>query len=117
MKLTEAELKTAKLIWEREPLASGELVKLCEQEFSWKKSTTYTVLKKLCKSGIFKNKNAVITSLITEERYNQLQGEQFIEDAFSGSLPRFLAAFMDGKKLNSQQIDEILKIIGQSGEE
>lgn len=117
MKLTQSEFKTADLVWEHEPLASGDLVQLCNQHFSWKKSTTYTVLKKLCKAGILKNENAIITSLISREKYEQLQGEQFIEDTFGGSLPKFLTAFMDGKKLNEKQVNEIISIIEQSGEE
>lgn len=117
MKLTKSELNTAILIWEREPMASGELVKLCEQKFAWKKSTTYTILNKLCKNGIFQNNNAVITSIISREKYEQMNGENFIEDSFGGSLPKFLAAFMNGKKLDSKQVDEIMEIIKNSGEE
>ena len=99
------------MIWEREPIGSGELVNLCEKELSWKKSTTYTVLRRLCQRGILQNCNAVVTSLIKKEEYMAIQSEQVLEDAFEGSLPRFVAAFMSRKKLSRKQIDEIQKLI------
>ena len=89
----------AELIWQHEPLTSGELVKLCEQELQWKKSTTYTVLKKLCEHGIFQNENGTVTSLLSQEGYNAVQSEKFVEDTFDGSLPAFLAAFTTRKSL------------------
>lgn len=85
----------------------GDLVKLCGQSFDWKKSTTYTVLKKLCEQKILKNEQAVVTSLIKEEQYHQLQGQEFINENYGGSLPRFLAAFMNQKKLSRKQVEEI----------
>lgn len=112
-KLAEGEARFAKLIWEREPISSPELVKLCEKEFAWKKSTTYTVLKKLCDRGIFQNENAVVTSLISEEEFNGYKSRKFVEDSFGGSIPRFLAAFMGGKKLTKKQAEEIKKLIDE----
>uniref|UniRef100_UPI00286EDF48 BlaI/MecI/CopY family transcriptional regulator n=1 Tax=Anaerosporobacter sp. TaxID=1872529 RepID=UPI00286EDF48 len=109
--MTETELKFAELIWKEEPIGSGELVKQCEKEFEWKKSTTYTFLKKLCEQKIFKNENAVVTSLLKKDEYLQLQGEQFVEKAFGGSLPRMVAAFMKRKKLDDAQISEIEQMI------
>lgn len=109
--MTEAEMKFAELVWREEPLGSGELVKRCGQEFDWKKSTTYTFLKKLCEQGIFRNENAVVTSQISREDYLQQQGEQFIDRAFGGSLPRMIAAFMEHKKLSRKQIEEIEMMI------
>ena len=103
--------ETSEMIWEREPIGSGELVNLCEKELSWKKSTTYTVLRRLCQRGILQNCNAVVTSLIKKEEYMAIQSEQVLEDAFEGSLPRFVAAFMSRKKLSRKQIDEIQKLI------
>ncbi len=90
---------------------SPELVKLCEKEFDWKKSTTYTVLKKLCDRGIFQNENAVVTSLISREEFYGYKSRQFVEDSFEGSIPKFLAAFMGGKKLTRQQAEEIKQLI------
>ena len=112
-KLAEGEARFAKLIWQREPITSPELVKLCEKEFAWKKSTTYTVLKKLCDRGIFQNENAVVTSLISEEEFNSYKSRKFVEDSFGGSIPRFLTAFMGGKKLTKKQAEEIKKLIDE----
>lgn len=109
--MTETEQKFAELIWEREPVGSGELVKLCERRFGWKKSTTYTFLKKLCQQQIFQNENAVVTSRTSREVYLRKQGESFVEKAFGGSLPRMIAAFMDGGSLSTEQVEEIERMI------
>lgn len=110
-KLAELEAKFADLIWQREPITSPELVKLCEKEFAWKKSTTYTVLKKLCDRGIFQNEKAVVTSLISREEFNSYKSRKFVEDSFGGSIPKFLTAFMGGKKLTEEQAAEIKELI------
>lgn len=109
--MTEAELKFAELIWQEEPIGSGELVKRCQQEFDWKKSTTYTFLKKLCEQEIFKNEDAVVQSLISREIYLQRQGEEFVEKAYEGSLPKMIAAFIQSKRLSRAQIAEIEQMI------
>ncbi|HHY83074.1 MAG TPA: BlaI/MecI/CopY family transcriptional regulator [Clostridiales bacterium] len=112
-KLTESEEKFANIIWANEPIASGDLVKLSEKEMNWKKSTTYTVLKKLCEKGIFKNENAVVSSLITKDEYYAKQSILFVEDTFGGSLPGFLTAFMRGKKLTKKQAEELKRLIDE----
>lgn len=109
--MTETEMKFAELIWQEEPIGSGELVKRCQKEFEWKKSTTYTFLKKLCEQSIFRNENAIVESLISREDYIQKQGEQFVEKTFDGSLPKMIAAFIEHKRLSRAQIDEIEKMI------
>ena len=111
MKLGIVETQFAELIWAREPLASGELVKLCEKELNWKKSTTYTVLKKLCERGIFQNNDGVVTSKLTRDEFNAVQSEQFVEDTFEGSLPAFLAAFTSRKQLSKEEVEEIRHLI------
>lgn len=111
MKLGVVEAQFAELIWAREPLASGELVKLCEKELNWKKSTTYTVLKKLCERGIFQNNDGVVTSLLTKDEFNAVQSERFVEDTFEGSLPAFLAAFTSRKQLSAEEVEEIRRLI------
>ena len=111
MKLGIVETQFAELIWAREPLASGELVKLCEKELNWKKSTTYTVLKKLCERGIFQNNDGVVTSLLTRDEFNAVQSEQFVDDTFKGSLPAFLAAFTSRKQLSKEEVEEIRRLI------
>ncbi|MDO7788162.1 BlaI/MecI/CopY family transcriptional regulator [Desulforamulus aquiferis] len=115
-KMTQSEARFAELIWRHEPIASGELVKLCEREFDWKKSTTYTVLKKLCDRGIFKNENAVVSSLIKKEEFYVRQSRRFVEDIFGGSLPKFLTAFIGGNSLSDRQAEELKKLIDQHKE-
>ena len=110
-KLAEGEARFAELIWQKEPITSPELVKLCEKEFGWKKSTTYTVLKKLCDRGIFQNENTIVTSLISKEEFFSYKSRKFVEDSFGGSIPKFLTAFMNGKKLTNEQAEEIKNLI------
>lgn len=117
MKLGIVESHFAEIIWENEPLSSGELVKLCEEQLQWKKSTTYTVLKKLCERGIFQNQNGTVTSLISKLEFSAMQSEQFVEETFEGSLPAFIAAFTTRKQLSKEEIEEIRKMIDSIGEE
>jgi len=105
------ESKFADIIWNNEPLGSGELVKLAQNELEWKKSTTYTVLRKLCSRGIFRNVNGTVTSCISKEEFYAKQSKQYVEEEFGGSLPAFLAAFTSGKKLSKNEADEIRKMI------
>ena len=114
--LTESEERFSELIWDNEPMGSGELVKLCEHKMSWKKSTTYTVLKKLCEKGIFKNEDAVVTSLISKDEYYANQSIRFVEDTFGGSLPRFLTSFISSSKLSKQQAEELKRLIDEHKE-
>ncbi len=109
--LTNSEEKFAQLLWENEPIASGELVKLVQKELGWKKSTTYTVLKKLCNKGIFKNKETIVSSIINKDEYYANQSIRFVEDTFGGSLPKFLTAFIQTKKLSTHQAEELKKLI------
>ena len=94
------ETRFAEMIWQREPVSSTELVKLAAAELDWKKSTTYTVLRRLCERGIFQNQDGIVTSLISKQDFYAVQSEKFVEDTFSGSLPAFLAAFTTRKKLS-----------------
>ena len=110
-KLGQMETKFAEMIWKLEPVASGELVKQCADAFGWKKSTTYTMLKRLCQRGLFQNSGGQVRALISQADYTALQSEQFVEDTFDGSLPRFLAAFTRRKKLSAEEIDELQKLI------
>lgn len=115
-KLAQGEAKFANLIWRHEPITSMELVKLCEKEMDWKKSTTYTVLKKLCDKGIFQNKNTLVTSLISKDEFYGKQSRRFVEDIFGGSLPKFLTAFIGGNSLSDRQAEELKKLIDQHKE-
>ena len=114
MKLGAVEARFADIIWENEPLGSGDLVKLCMEKLNWKKSTTYTVLKRLCERGIFQNKDGVVTSLISREELQSMQSTQFVENTFEGSLPAFVAAFVSKKKLTQLEIAELKKIIEEN---
>ena len=109
--LGEVESRFAEIIWREEPLSSPELVRLCEKELNWKKSTTYTVLRKLCQRGIFKNENSIVSSVISKEKYCSCAGKSFIEETFNGSLPAFIAAFAADNKLTEEDIAEIKKLI------
>lgn len=116
-RLGEMEQKFADLIWENAPVSSGELTKLCESAFAWKRTTTYTMLKRLCDRKIFANNNGTVTALMTKEEFQAAQGEHFIDETFDGSLPRFLAAFSRRKKLNDREILELKKLIDSYEEE
>ncbi len=107
------ETKFADIIWEHEPISSAQLVKLSEAKLGWKKSTTYTVLRRLCQKGLFKNENGIVTSLISGKYFHAEQCKQFIDHSFSGSLPAFLAAFMNAKKISKEEADEIQNMIDQ----
>lgn len=114
-KLGLVETRFAELIWRNAPISSGELVKLCLAELEWKKSTTYTVLKKLCDQGIFQNERGIVTVLISREEFYALQSEQFVEENFRGSLPAFLAAFTARKQLSEKELTEIRAMIEAMG--
>ncbi len=116
-RLAEGEARFADIIWQKEPVASPELVKICEQKFGWKKSTTYTVLKKLCDRGIFRNDKTVVTSCISKDEFYSYKSRQFVEDTFDGSIPKFLTAFMNGRKLKDKQAEEIKALIDSFREE
>ena len=101
----------ADIVWEHEPIASGELAKICEKELSWKRPTTYTVLRKLCEKGLLQNKDGIVTSLVPREEFYSAKSEQIIEDSFKGSLPAFIAAFISKKNISAEEADEIQKMI------
>lgn len=114
-KLGEMEMRFADLIWQHQPISSGELVSRCAEAFEWKKSTTYTMLRRLCERDIFVNHQGMVSALLTKEEFAALQSEQFIEETFAGSLPKFLAAFATRKKLSDKEIEELQKLIQQNG--
>lgn len=112
-RLAEAEHKFAELIWENEPLPSSELVRLAAQALGWKKSTTYTVLRRLCERGLFQNLDGAVTSLISRAEYDAICSERFVDDAFGGSLPRFLAAFTGRRKLRADEAEALRRMIDE----
>ena len=110
-KLGAIEARFADLIWENEPISSGALVRLCEENLGWKKSTTYTVLKKLCQRGIFRNEGGEVVSIVSREEFYAMQSRRFVEESFDGSLPAFIAAFSSGKPLTAREIADIRRMI------
>lgn len=109
--LGEIEARFAEIIWENEPLSSRRLAELALEKLNWKRTTTYTVLKRLCDKGLFQNQGGTVTALISREEFYARQSERFVEDTFQGSLPAFLAAFGSRKKLSDAEIDQLQKII------
>lgn len=115
--LCESEYRFANIVWENEPLGSGELVKLCNEKLGWKKSTTYTVLKKLCQREILRNQDSIVTAIVKREQVQKFESEQFLEKNFDGSLPQFIASFMSGKKLSKTDAEGLKKLIDSYKEE
>ena len=113
MYITEAEENLANIIWREDPLTSPELVALAENELNWKKSTTYTILKRLCGKGVFSNVNANVSVLLTRDELSAKQSRRFVEDIFGGELPKLISAFIGEKPLSPKQAEEIRKIIDE----
>ena len=103
----------ADIIWSNEPLSSRRLAELAEEKLGWKRTTTYTILKRLCDRGIFQNRGGTVTSLVSRQEFYAMQSERFVEENFSGSLPAFLAAFGSRKKLDREQIDQLQRLIDE----
>lgn len=112
--LSESEMAFAEIVWANAPIPSGELVKLCEKELGWKKSTTYTVLRNLCKAGLFQNENAVVSIKETKEDYLAKESAQIVNSRFEGSISKFVTAFTGKRKLTKKQIQELKKIIEEN---
>ena len=113
-KLGEIEMQFAEIIWENEPITSGELAKRAEVQLQWKKSTTYTILKRICDRGLFENKKGIVRGLVTKDEFLAKRSEQFVEETFQGSLPGFVAAFTSQRKLSKEEIEELKMIIENS---
>lgn len=105
------EARFAELVWANAPLPSGELVKLCERELNWKKPTTYTVLRKLCGKGLFRNDGGTVSVVMSRDEFYAAQSERFVSDTWGGSLPAFVAAFLSRKGLSERDAAEIRRMI------
>lgn len=110
------EARFADIVWGNAPLTTKELVAICEKELSWKRTTTYTVLKKLCERGIFETKDSVVTVLISKNEFHAIQSEHFVKENFEGSLPAFIAAFTTRKAPSKKELEELKKLIDSFGE-
>lgn len=113
LKLCESDYRFMTVIWDNEPVASGELVKLCAEKFDWKKSTTYTMLKKMTEKGFAQNTDSTVTSVVPREQAEKFATEHFVEHTFKGSLPGFLAAFFDGKNISEKEAEELKALIDE----
>ncbi|MBR6795985.1 MAG: BlaI/MecI/CopY family transcriptional regulator [Clostridia bacterium] len=110
------ESRFADIIWENQPISSTELVKKSEEALKWKKSTTYTVLKRLCDKGIFKNEKGTVSAVVSRDEFYAAQSERFVEDSFNGSLPAFLAAFTKRKALSAEEVEALRRFVAEYGE-
>lgn len=107
------ESRFADIIWENEPISSKELSKRSEELLDWKKSTTYTVLKRLCDKGIFQNNKGTVSSVISRQEFYSVQSERFVEETFDGSLPAFLAAFTARKSLTPEEVEQLRRLVAE----
>lgn len=110
-KLTESEYRFVKIIWDNQPMPSSQLVEICADRFGWKKSTTYTTLKRLCEKGVLKNENSTVTALVSRSEAEKYQSSHLVNEAFDGSLPKFIAAFMQDKKLTMEEAETLKAMI------
>lgn len=115
--LGEVEARFADIIWQNEPISSAALAKLCDELLQWKKSTTYTVLKRLCEKGIFRNQKGIVTSEISKADFCAAQSERFVEKTFDGSLPAFLTAFTTRKRLTPEEVEQLRKMVEDYSED
>ncbi|GGG65431.1 BlaI/MecI/CopY family transcriptional regulator [Paenibacillus radicis (ex Gao et al. 2016)] len=117
LKLCESDYRFMLVVWENEPVASGQLVTLCADKLGWKKPTTYTVLRKMCEKGLVKNEDTIVEAIVPKEQVQAYESEHFIERAFEGSLPQFLVSFFGNKTLSKKEADELKRLIDAHKEE
>ena len=115
--LFDSEYKLMEIIWEYEPVRSGDVVKYCSEKYDWKKSTTYTVLKKLSEKGVLKNEDSVVMSLINKEQVQETQSSQMVRKSFGGSLPAFVSAFLKNESVTKEEAKELMELISEHIEE
>lgn len=113
IKLTHADYRLLSVVWDTEPITSPELCKQAEERLGWKRTTTYTVLKRLCDKNLLKNENTIVTALISREEIQRTESRQVLERSFNGSLPQFIAAFLDGGKISQTEVDKIKRLIDE----
>lgn len=111
--LCDSDYRLLELVWEHTPVPSGQLVRLCQERLGWKKSTTYTQLKRLCDKGLVRNENALVTPLVSRDQVQRRESNYFMERTFHGSLPGFVAAFLGGKTLSDREAEELKQLIDQ----
>jgi predicted transcriptional regulator len=117
LRLGAVEARFADIVWANAPMTTKELVAICERELNWKRTTTYTVLKKLCERGMFLTEQSKVSVLIERDEFYAMQSEKFVDDTFGGSLPAFIAAFASRKRPTEKELEEIRRMIEQFGKE
>jgi len=115
-KLFDAEFKFMCIVWDAEPVTTRRLIELCQAKLGWKRTTTYTVLRKLCDRGILQNENSTVSSIIKRAQVQKYESEVVVEKAFGGSLPKFIAAFLDDKTLSAAEAEEMKQLIDRHKE-
>jgi predicted transcriptional regulator len=110
-KIHESEYRFCLILWEREPMTAVELVKLCQDQLGWKRTTTYTVIKRLGERGVLKNDNGTITSLVSKDAAQAREIDELVEEKFQGSLPAFIAAFTRRQDISDKELDEVQRMI------
>ena len=115
--LFDAELRLMTQVWQNEPVNSTELTKLCLQKLGWKKSTSHNMIKKLEKKGFLRNEQATVSSLIARKDVERMESETIVESTFSGSLPAFVAAYLDGRKISKPEAEELRRMIEEAQDE
>lgn len=111
--LSKSELAFVEIVWEKTSVSTRDLVEVCAEQFSWKSTTTYTVLRRLCDRGILKKQDSLVTALISKSEFQQYSSQKIVRSLFNGSLPEFIAAFTGGQALRSDQLDEIENLLNQ----
>jgi len=115
LRLGVVESHFADIVWANAPMTTRQLVDICAKELNWKRPTTYTVLRKLCERGIFKMENSIVSVIMNRDEFFAIRGEQFVDNAYEGSLPAFIAAFTTRKQLTAEEVEEIKKLVDQIG--
>ena len=113
-KIYESEYRFCLILWEQEPIRSGELVKLCQEQLGWKPTTTYTVMKRLSQRGVLKNEKSIVTTLVSKEEVQAAEIDEMVEKTFEGSLPSFIAAFTRNRNLRKEELDEVQQMIDRA---
>lgn len=116
-KIFESEYRFLSILWENEPVASPRLVELCNEQLGWKKSTTYTVIKKLIDKNVVKNDNTIVSSLVSKEEVDRQESEELLQRANQGNVPAFLAAFLKDRKLSKSDVERIRQLIDEAEED
>lgn len=110
-KIHESEYRFCLIMWEHEPVTAAELARLCNEQLEWKRTTTYTVIKRLAERGVLKNENGTITSIVSKDEAQACEIGELVEKRFEGSLPAFIAAFTRQQKLTDKELDEVQRMI------